>query len=148
MNVFIINHPEQEELYTDAAVDMEERFGIKPRRWMSQPEGDRQTLQYLMLEGLVGGGPWLILWDDVRFTIAPHRIGEMGDIHLYGGLTGDDPLSAPAEPEAFMVFNNETRRMLADAWSPGKLAPGDAWANVLAASSLTWDEPTTIRRVQ
>lgn len=147
MNVFIINHPDQEELFTAAAEDMEERFGIEPKRWVMQPEGERQTLQYMMLEALVGEGPWLITWDSVRFMMDPHRIGAMGDIHLYGGWGGEDPLSTITDPIAFLIMNNDTRKMLADAWARKNLRPSTAWANVLAGSSLTWDAYPTVKEL-
>lgn len=139
MNVFIINDADHEERYADAEADLIERFNIEPQRWVAQPEGKRQTLQYMMLEALVGDGPWLVTWDHVRFRFDPHRVGSMGDIHVYGGWTGEDPLTSPCKPLAFMVFNNDTRQMLAEAWAPSDLTPTEAWAKVLTGSSVTWD---------
>ena len=147
VKVFITNHPDHEDRYLDAALDLSTRFDIEAARWIEQPEGERQTLHYLMLEGLVGEGPWLVMRDTARFTIAPYRVGSMGDVHFYGGWSGHSPLDSLTQPVAFLLLNNDVRRQLAMAWADKDLTAAEGWANVITGNELTWDTPPTVKEV-
>ncbi len=152
MEVWILNRAEQERQFHEAAEDLE-AYEVDARRWVTiEPEhaspavARLRTLRYLILEGLIGTGPWLIASDSVRFSIDPHRIGKMGELHLYGGWEGDSPLTSRTEPSAFLIIEPTIKDRLLEVWSDEDLTAADGWAKVLTSCDLTWDDPSTIER--
>ncbi len=151
MDIWILTNEDRQPIAETRQRELIEHFGLVSRPWLfinSKPtwQAEVSTMRYLILEGLVGEGPWLIMQDDVRFIMPPYRVGDIGDIHLYGGYpSGTNPIELEAvEPDAFLIRDREARDRLLEAYSWDVATP-EAWMPLLRTINLTWDaEPTII----